>query len=340
MDLSEVLQQLTEGAGVSGAEAGTAKVIEKYLSEYGKTYTDRLGNLICELDGEGEPFLLSAHMDRVGMIVTYITDEGFLRVDNCGRIDNRTLCAQQVTVHAKEELKGVVISTPPHLQGADTKRKALNTNEALIDIGLSAERARELVALGDRVTVDSAFLSLAGDRFACHAFDDRAGVASILYALEILRERENSRKITVAFTTREETGGSGARVASFNSDASELIAVDVSFAKTPDSKAEECGVLGKGPMIGIAPSLDCEASEKLRQLAVEKNIPYQLEIMSGMTGTDADSMTCAADGLVSLLISIPLRYMHTGVEVISLSDIENTGSLIAEYILSGGAVNA
>lgn len=147
-------------------------------------------------------------------------------------------------------------------------------------------------------------------------------------------------KSPLPFTTREETGGSGARVASFNSDASELIAVDVSFAKTPDSKAEECGVLGKGPMIGIAPSLDGEASEKLRQLAVEKNIPYQLEIMSGMTGTDADSMTCAADGLVSSLISIPLRYMHTGVEVISLSDIENTGSLIAEYILSGGAVNA
>ena len=340
MNTLKILEQLTAGAGVSGAESGAAAVIEKQLKKYGKTYTDRLGNLICELDGEGKPFLLSAHMDRVGMIVTSITPEGFLCVDNCGHIDNRTLCAQQVTVHAKKELKGVIISTPPHLQGDGNERKALKTNEALIDIGYSAEKAKKLVSLGDRVTVDSQFLQLKGDRLACHAFDDRAGVASILYALEILKHRKNTRKVTVAFTTREEVGGMGAKVASFNSGASELIAVDVSFAKTPDSKAEECGVLGKGPMIGIAPTLDSEVSEKLRQLSVEKKIPYQLEIMSGSTGTDADSMTCAADGLVSSLISIPLRYMHTGVEVISINDVENTGTLIAEYVLSGGADNA
>lgn len=339
MNTLEVLKRLTDGAGVSGLEKCTAQIVAKMLTEYGKTYTDRLGNVVCELDGEGEPFLLSAHMDRVGMIVTDITDEGFLNVAPCGGIDNRTLCAQQVTVHAREDIKGIVISTPPHLQSGENERKALKTDEALIDIGFSKEKAEELVSRGDRVTVDSDFIQLAGDRVAGHAFDDRAGIASILFALEMLKKRHCARKITVAFTTREEVGGSGAKAASFNAGASELIAVDVSFAMTPDSKAEECGLLGKGPMIGISSSLDYEASEQLKAVAIEHEIPYQLEIMGGRTGTDADSMTVAAGGMISSLISIPLRYMHTGIEVVEIGDIENTGRLIAEYIL-GGADNA
>lgn len=339
MNTLDTLKKLTSGAGVSGLEKCTADKLVEILSEYGETHIDRLGNVICEIDGEGEAFLLSAHMDRVGMIVTDITDEGFLNVSRCGGIDPRILCAQPVTVHAKEELKGVIISTPPHLQEEGKERKALKTEEALIDIGFSKEKAEQLVSRGDRVTVDSDFIQLAGDRVAGHAFDDRAGVVSILYALEILKKRECSRKVTVAFSTREEVGGMGAKVASFNAKAAELIAVDVSFALTPDSKAQECGELGKGPMIGISSSLDYDASQQLKAVAIEHKIPYQLEIMGGHTGTDADDMTTAADGMISSLISIPLRYMHTGIEVVETGDIENVGRLIAEYIL-GGAKNA
>lgn len=339
MNTLEMLKTLTEGSGVSGLEKSTADKLAEILGKYGKTYTDKLGNVICETGGDGDAFLLSAHMDRVGMIVTDITDEGFLNVSRCGGIDNRTLCAQQVTVHSGSEIKGVVISTPPHLQGEGKERKALKTDEALIDIGFSGEKAEKLVSRGDRVTVDSDFIQLAGDRVAGHAFDDRAGVVSILYALEILKKRKYAGKIVVAFTTREEVGGSGGKVASFNAGAASLIAVDVSFALTPDSKREACGELGKGPMIGFSASLDHEASQQLKAVAIEHKIPYQLEIMGGYTGTDADDMTVAADGMVSSLVSIPLRYMHTGVEVVALGDIESTGRLIAEYIL-GGAENA
>ena len=340
MNTVDLLKKLTDSAGVSGLEKCTADTVVQLLKKYGDTYTDKLGNVICEIDGEGEPFLLSAHLDRVGMIVTDITDEGFLNVAPCGGVDNRTLCAQQVTVHTHGgDIKGVVISTPPHLQSGDNERKALKTDEALIDIGFSKEDAEKRVQKGDRITVDSDFLQLAGDRVACHALDDRAGVASVLLALEILRERNCARRITVAFTTREEVGGSGAKTASFNAKASELIAVDVSFAMTPDSNRYECSELGKGPMIGISPMLDYEASQKLKAVAIEHEIPYQLEVMGGRTGTDADSMTVAAGGMISSLISIPLRYMHTSVEVVEIADIENTGRLIAEYIL-GGADNA
>ena len=339
MNTLDLLKELTLCAGVSGLEKCVADKLVEILSEYGKAYTDRLGNVICEIDGEGDAVLLTAHMDRVGMIVTDITEEGFLNVARCGGIDNRTLCAQPVTVHGKQEIKGVVISTPPHLQEEGKERKAIKTEEALIDIGFSKEKAEQLVSRGDRVTVDSDFIQLAGDRVAGHAFDDRAGVVSILYALEILKKRKYAGKIVVAFSTREEVGGMGAKVASFNAKAASLIAVDVSFALTPDSKAQDCGELGKGPMIGVSASLDYEASQALKAVAIERKIPYQLEIMGGRTGTDADSMTIAAGGMVSSLISIPLRYMHTGVEVIEIGDIENVGRLIAEYIL-GGAENA
>ena len=336
MNILNTLEKLANCGGLPGAETDIAECVSEILRDYGRTYTDTLGNVICETDGEGPAVLLTAHMDRVGMIVTDITPEGFLRVASCGGIDNRTLCAQQVTVHGKEDIKGVVISTPPHLQDDDEKRKALKTKDALIDTGLSEDRVKELVTLGDRITVDSDFITLLNDRVACHAFDDRAGMAAILVALEILKDRKYSKRTVVAFTTREEVGGAGAKVASFNSGAKRLFAVDVSFAKTPDSKPEECGELGKGPMIGVSASLDRETSLGLKATAIEKHIPYQFEIMGGRTGTDADVMTVAADGLVSALVSIPLRYMHTGIEVVSVADVENTGRLIAEYILSGG----
>lgn len=340
MNILEVLKDLTDCQGVSGLEERAYAKAKKYLEQYGTVHTDALGSLILETDGVGNEILIDAHIDRVGMIVTSVTDEGFLRVAPCGGIDNRTLCAQQVTVHGTEDIKGVIVSTPPHLQNGDSERKAIKTDEAIIDIGLNKEQASAVVTPGDRITVDSDFLILSGDRVACHAFDDRSGMAAIIFALETLSNRDIKRKITVAFSSREETSESGAAAAAFACDAEEFIAVDVSFAATPDSKAEECGVLGKGPMIGVAASLDNDVSQRLKETAIENSIPYQLEIMGGETGTNADSMSVAGKGKKSGLISIPLRYMHTGIEVVSLRDVENTGLLIAKYIIDGGAENA
>lgn len=339
MDVRQILKDLTVGAGVSGCEYEIAPTAEKYLEKYGRVHIDTLGNVILEKDGKGDGILLDAHTDMVGMIVTSITPEGFLRVDACGHIDTRPLGAQQVTIHGKEPLVGVVISTPPHLQKGDGEHNGMKMSDVLIDTGLPKEKVLELVGLGDRVTVNSEFTQLLGDRASCCALDDRAGMASLIYAMEILEEKGCDKKVTVSFSTREEVGGSGAKTAAFNASAKELIAVDVSFADTPDSNSEECGELSKGPMIGVSSSLDYEMSQKFIDTAEKCGIPYQLEIMGGRTGTNADSMTVAKGGFVSGLISIPLRYMHTGIEVVSVADVENTGRLIAEYI-AGGNENA
>lgn len=340
MDTLAVLKNLTAQSGVPGDEKKIADTLIEYLKPYGEAHTDALDSVICEI-GEGDGgFMLDAHIDRVGLIVTHITEEGFLRVAACGGIDNRTLGAQQVTVHGKEDIKGVIISTPPHLQSGSDERKAMKADEALVDTGLGKAELEKTVSLGDRITVDSDFTELLGDRVSAPALDDRSGVAAILYALEILKANSYGGKITVCFSTREEVDEGGAKVAAFCSKARELIAVDVSFAKTPDSKAEDCGVMGKGPMIGVSSTLDYVASKKLQSVAAENNIPYQLEIMAGRTGTNADSMTVSAGGMISSLISIPLKYMHTGVEIVSISDVENVGYLIAKYILAGGRDNA
>lgn len=340
MDILEVIEELTACSGTPGAENDAVKTAEKFLSAYGKTHTDSLGNLICETAGERSGILLDAHIDRVGLIVTSITPEGFLHVAKCGGIDGRTLLAQQVTVHGREKIKGVTVSVPPHLQRRGAERTVPEIDDILVDTGMDYESASKAVSPGDRITVDAELLHLAGGKIACAALDDRCGMAAVLYALDSLKGRGYDRKITVAFSTREEVGGSGARVASYNADAEECIAVDVSFAKTPDSRPEDCGVLGGGPMIGYAPSLDREISEKLKSLAGEKRIPYQLEIMSGRTGTNTDGIGISGRGYRCGLISVPLRYMHTGVEFISLNDVENTGRLLAEYIINGGVLDA
>lgn len=338
MDVRQILKDLTIGAGVSGYEQEIVPIAEKYLKEYGDVHTDALGNVILAVDGEGDGVLLDAHMDMVGMIVTAIIPEGFLRVDACGHIDTRQLGAQQVTIHGKKNISGIVISTPPHLQG-NSENNGMKMSDVLIDTGFSENEIKKIVSLGDRVTVNSEFTELLGDRVSCGALDDRAGMASLICTLEYLKEKGCKKKITVSFSTREEVGGSGAKTAAFNAEAKELIAVDVSFADTPDSNSEECGELSKGPMIGVSASLDYDMSQRFIGTAKKCGIPYQLEIMGGRTGTDADGMTIAKGGFISGLISIPLRYMHTGVEVVSVSDVENTGRLIAEYI-AGGSENA
>lgn len=340
MDIKNILKELTSAVGVSGKETDAVLTAQRLLSEFGKTREDVLHSAICEIEGDrAGHILIDAHIDRIGLIVTSVTDEGFLHVAACGGVDRRTLNGQEVTVYGSEPVFGVIASTPPHLASGDNERKATEIDDILIDIGAkNKQSAEKLVSPGDRAVVNSSFLSLCGDSVSCGALDDRSGIAVLLRALELINGKPH-KKVTVVCSSREETSGGGAKSAAFNSDADEIIAVDVSFAKTPDSKAEECGILGKGPMIGISPSLSYEFSEELVRVAEKNDIPYQLEVMGGRTGTNLDGMTTERGGIKSALISIPQKYMHTGIEVVSVTDIELCARLIAAYIL-GGDLNA
>lgn len=335
-ELKAMIFNLSEANGTSGAEDEVIDVIEKYVSDFAEFGRDKFGNAVATVKGTGKSFLLDAHMDRIGLTVTGIEDGGFLRVAKCGGLDARVLAAQDVTAWGREPVYGVITSTPPHLSTPEDAKKAKDFDAILIDTGLSKENAEKLISLGDRVTVRSPHGEMINNRIFGAALDDRAGCAVIIEAARRIAKAKEHPTVKLLFSRQEETGGSGAVTGSFLTEADECIAVDVSFADAPDMLSNKCGKLGKGPMIGIAPVLDRKISQALKATAEKAKIPYQLEIMSDLTGTNADHIAISKGGIKTGLVSIPQRNMHTGVEVVSLDDIKNCAQLIAEYILGGG----
>lgn len=337
LDTKKLLLEFSAKTGVAGAESKAAEYGEELLTRYGKVSRTPLGSLVCTVwEKEGAPhLLLDAHMDEIGMIVTYIEDSGFLRVAGCGGMDRRIVLAAPVTVHGcKGPVRGVVCSTPPHLSKGEAKNPKID--EIYIDIGLDKESAVEAISPGDRVTISAPSRPLLGDQVSGKAIDDRAGCVSLLCALEYLKDTQPTCSLSVLFSSMEEVGGQGAKTAAFQVNPTHAIAVDVSFAHTPDAAREKCGLIGQGPMIGIAPILDNAMTDKLFALAKQEDIPSQPEVMGGRTGTNADSIVTTRGGVATGLISIPQKYMHTPIETVTVSDVENTGKLIAAYIRSLG----
>lgn len=338
--LSALLEKLCSAKGVSGAENEAEAVAAGLLEKYMPVTVDALGSVTGTKGDGGVHILLDAHLDQIGLVVTAIDEDGFLKVAKCGGADIRVLAAAEVTVHGKEKLFGVITSTPPHLSSPDDSGKAKGFDDIAVDIGMNKETAEKFVSLGDRITFNGSFERLAGNRICSPSVDDRAGVAAILRCLEILEAKELNCKLSVMFSVQEETGGSGVQTAAFAADADEAIAVDVSFASAPGISSEKYAVLGGGAMIGYAPSLDYEMSRRLSEIAEKKNIPNQPEIMGGKTGTNCDQIQVAGKGVKTALISVPLRNMHTAVEVCDLEDIESTARLMAEYIIERSGADA
>ena len=338
MNTEELLYKLTNTVGVSGAEENVTALLCEMLKPYGEVSVDGMNNVFCTF-GEGYHFLLDAHLDEIGLIVKSISDDGFLKVDKCGGIDARMLLGYEVDVWGKERLFGVISTLPPHLQ-KDDDNKPPKFEDVSIDIGMTKKDAEALVSPGDRVTFRRNYTKLLGNQLSSSVLDDRSGVASIILALDMLKNID--AKVTVMFSSQEEVGVRGASVGPYSKNVDEAIAVDVSFGWTPFCKKSDCGEIGKGPMIGFSPILDKKMSNALVSVAEKNGIPYQKEIMGGgHTGTNADTITVSESGIKTALISIPEKYMHSPIEVVDITDVENTARLIAEYVKErAGDVNA
>lgn len=338
----ENLRALCTAPGTPGQEYAASGCAARLLREFAPdARVDAFGNVMgtipCE-DPHAPTLLLDAHMDEIGLIVTEIDDKGFLKVARCGGMDRRLLAAQPVRVYTKTGvLGGMIGSKPPHLESKEDAKKVPEITDLFVDIGMEPETAKETIRPGDRVVIESGLVELLNGRVSGKALDDRSGVAAIL---EALRQTVGSGealpvRLAVLFSGREETGGQGARIGSFSLAPDWAIAVDVSFAAQPGVPAEKCGKLGKGPMIGIAPALDAALSASLVQLAREAEIPFQQEVMGGTTGTNADDIGISRAGVRTGLLSIPQRNMHTPVEIVQISDVEDTARLLAEWIRKG-----
>lgn len=336
MDLEKTIMSLADADGVSGDETEAAQLALSMLKEYTDDCYIKNGNVIGHFGSKGAKphILLDAHIDRIGFAVTYITEDGFLKVSNCGGIDRRLLLAQPVTVLGREKVSGVICAIPPHLEKDESKVPEME--DICIDIGMTKAQAEKVISLGDKVTFAARCEKLLGDRLTGAALDDRCGVAAILRAVELVKGKTLHSGVTVMFSTQEEVGERGAKIGAFDIDPDVAIAVDVSFALTSDDSEVKCGKMGGGCMIGFSPVLDRELSDRMKAIAAEKNMPYQIEVMSGTTGTNADRFSVNKSGARAVTLSIPLKYMHTPVEVISLSDVENTAQLIAAYLEEAG----
>ncbi|MGN1442991.1 MAG: M20/M25/M40 family metallo-hydrolase [Acutalibacteraceae bacterium] len=333
MDTKDLCFFLSGKSGTSGDEAEARDCAERELKKYMVTRTDALGNLIGTVGSGKINILLDAHMDTIGLVIRGIDENGFLLFDKVGGVDARVLIGSEVKVLGKRMLNGVVCSTPPHLSSSSDQEKELDIRKMAIDVGLNKQQAQSVVEIGDRAVISAGQLSLLGDKIASPWLDDRCGAAAVIKAVEAVYDKIKNVRVTVLLSCGEEVGGFGAKTGAFSCDADYAIAVDVGFGADNVTPKDETIELSKGPSIGLSPVLDREFGKKLVSIAKNKNIPYQHDVMSGRTGTNADHINISKGGVKTALLSIPLRNMHTPVEVISIQDIDNTARLIAEFIL-------
>lgn len=333
MDTKELCFSLAEANGTSGDEAQACELAKEYLSKFMDVKTDKLGSLVGTMGNGRLKILLDAHIDRIGLVVREIDKDGFLLVSAVGGVDPRVLVGAEVTVFGSEKLRGVICSTPPHLLTKADKENCVEVKSLAVDIGLSKDKAAQKVSIGDRIVIGSRPLTLLNNKISCGALDDRCGAASLILAVEKLSGKLKNCTVALQLSSQEEVGGSGAKTAAYTADSDIAIVVDVGFGSDPYCSKTETNELSKGPSIGISPTLDRELMLELVQAAKENNIPYQHDVMSGRTGTNADNINISRGGVRTALLSIPLRHMHTAVEVIDVRDVEYTAELIAAYVL-------
>ena len=334
--IRDTLEKLCCVPGV-GTQSQIAQVAETMLQAYTvDVVSDAAGNLIATVQSkfENAPVIaLEAHMDEIGFVVTDIHETGFLKVSPCGGVDIRVLPAAVVTVWVDQPLVGVFCSTPPHLR--DKIDQTLDTDNLWIDIGLSADEVKKRVKIGCWVSFASNFADVHAHCVTSKALDNRAGMTAILYALHLLRDKALPYTVKVLFAKGEELGNRGATSGAFLVDADAALITDVSFAYTPNTPKEACGKMGEGVMIGISPILSENLTDQMLSIAKSEEIPFQLEVLGGKTGTDADVITTARCGIPSVLLSVPLKYMHTPIEVVDVRDIAAVGRCMAAFIEKG-----
>lgn len=338
MELKDILKELTEASGISGYEAAAAEVAARHLKPFAdEVSVDKMGSVIALKRGEqiGDDrykILLAAHLDEIGLIITKIEDGGFMRIARIGGVDISTLPGQEVSILGKEVLRGVIGAKPPHLQEPGESSKPVKIEDLYVDAGLSKEELENLVEIGTLVRIESEFTELTNGCVAAQALDDRAGVASLVETLRRLAQRKHSWDIYAIATSQEEVSGLGAKSTAFQIEPHIAIAIDVTFGESPETPERRSYPLGKGPTVGLGPNFHPKITQKLCDVAKEYEIPYQIEADPRPGGTDAYSLQVSKAGIPAGLVSIPLRNMHTTVEVLKLEDVKRLAELLSIFI--------
>ena len=338
MDWKKVLFDLSGATASSAMEYRAADAVRALFEPYcDEIVTDALHNVLAirhSKDKNAPTLLIDAHMDEIAMVITGVREDGFLNFDSLSGIDRRTILAAEVTVHAQNgDYYGIVSAVAPHLSTEEDRKKTPAFDTLCIDVGDSGKAAAEIFSTGDFVTLRQRPTELLGSVVTGKSFDDRASVTAILYALHELHGAELPFHVCALLSAQEEPGLRGAKVGAYRIAPQEAIAIDVCHALIPECPKERTSVMGKGPVVTYAPILDRDMTDRLLEVAKERNIPCQVEASVGTTGTNAYAIFATNYGVKTALISIPLKYMHSAIETMDLQDMKNVGRLLAAYML-------
>ena len=329
------MRSMLESPSPSGYEKPVQIIWSEYTKKFAEVRFDKLGNAIGEVNNGGKPrLMLAAHCDEIGFMVTYIGGDGFLYFASMGGFDQSIIPGRRVVVHTTSgPVSGVIGKGPIHLMSAEDRNKPSRIKDLFIDIGAKdKDEAESIVAIGDPVTYTYEFMELRNGFAVARGFDDRIG--SFIVA-EALRRVAGSKKLKASVcgvsTVQEEIGLRGAQASAFGVDPDVAIAVDVTHATDYagiDKKQNGDIKLGGGGAVSRGPFLNPRLFDLIVEMAKKNDIPYQVEGAPGSTGTDANAIQVTRAGVATGLISIPLRYMHTPVEMLALDDVENIIRLI------------
>jgi endoglucanase len=270
-------------------------------------------------------------MDAIGLMVSGI-DQGLLHISEVGGVDHRILPGQLVTVHARRDLQGVVVAPPDRLLPPAKAGKPIEMEYLLVDTGLLEEEVKQLVRIGDLISFSQPPLDLPGNAIAGHSLDNRTAVAAVTACLNELQHITTAWDVWAVATVQEEETFLGATSSTFEIEPDLAIAIDVTFAKGPGANDYKTFPLGEGPTLGWGANIHPAIFKRFNTLAEQLDIPHAIEVMPAHSGTDAFGIQVVANGIPTMVIGIPLRYMHTPVEMISMKDIQRAGHLLAQFI--------
>lgn len=335
------LKRYSELIGVAGREESVARALSQDLNGLvDEIRTDVMGNLIAHKrgSGSGRRLMIAAHMDEIGLVVTGI-EGSFLRFARIGGVNPRLLPGAEVTVHIQrssgEEPRnypGIIGTRPPHLIPPEDRKKPFETEDLFIDVGLEARELRNSVSVGDWISFRQTAIPLGASIFTGKALDNRVSLAVMVAALEVLQTMSHRWDIYAVATVQEEVGLRGVTTSSFGIDPQIGIALDVTFAEQSGLSSPETVKWDRGPAIGIGPNLHPGLRRLLVERAEAEEIPYVDEVLPGNTGTDAWSLQVTRAGVPTALLSVPIRCMHSAVEMVRLRDVERTARLLACFI--------
>ena len=334
------LKRLLETPSVTGSEVAVATLVRERLADVAdEVSTDVMGSVHATLKGVGAApsVMLAAHMDEIGLMVTYVSDDGFLSVSAVGGVDAAILPGMRVDVHtANGPLRGVVGRKPIHLIEADERTKVTPLSDLVIDLGLPAKKVKKRVRIGDVITFGVGFERFGRGMAVSRAFDDKCGVWIATRVMEELKAQGGAEgDFIAAATVQEEIGTRGAITSTYGVNPDVGLAFDVTHATDdPGISKTKYGDIrcGGGPVIPRGPNINPVVFERLVAAAEAEGVAYQLEAEPSVTGTDARSIQVSREGKACGLISVPLRYMHTPTEVVALSDLEDTVRLIVRFV--------